>query len=108
MAVEISAMLLSSLQQMLLLFRCISAQLSALRLTEVPTPSESPGFARNSSQVFFTDFCNTSESLIDAEYTKEFRVSQPKIQWIKVIDHAGQLNRPPRPIHSSGSDAVRQ
>jgi hypothetical protein len=83
-------------------FPCSSTQLAALRRTEVRTLSEIPGFTQISWQTFSTRCCNTSKSLIGAEYTKAFTYPHSKKSiGLRSADRAGQLTAPPRPIHCS-------
>jgi hypothetical protein len=91
-------------------FPCISAQLSALAHGEECTLLKIPGFTWISWQAFSTHCCNTSKSLISAEFTKVFRYPHNlKPRWLKPGDHACQLNGPPHPIYcspKSGSGTV--
>jgi hypothetical protein len=88
-------------------FPCISAKLSALRRTEVHTLSKIPGFTWISWHTFST-CCNTSPSLIGAEYTEVFTCPQSqKSTGLRLGDRAGQLAGPPRPIHCSPKDWFR-
>jgi hypothetical protein len=83
-------------------FPCISAQISALRCTEVHNLSNIPAFTRISWRPFSTRCCNISKSQIDAEYTKAFRCSQSqKARGLRSGDCAGQFTAPPRPSHCS-------
>jgi hypothetical protein len=101
MFAEIRAMLVWALQLMLSVVS-MSTQLAALRRTEVRTLSKTPGFTRTSWQEFYTRCCNTSESLIHAEYTKAFRCPHGQnSRGLRLGDHAGQLTGPPRPVHCS-------
>jgi hypothetical protein len=64
--------------------------------------SKIPGFTRICWQAFSTLCCNTSRSLVGAEYTKALRC--PHSQKSRVLgsgDHAGQFTGPPCPIHCS-------
>jgi hypothetical protein len=81
-------------------FPCIWTQLSALCCTEVCALLKIPGFTRISWQAFCTHCCNTSKSLINAEYTKVFRcLNSQKSRGLRLRDGAGQLTGPPCPIH---------
>jgi hypothetical protein len=83
-------------------FPCISTQLSAFCHTEGPTVSKIPGFTRISWQAFSTRCCNTSKSLIGAEYTKVFRCPHSQeSRGLRSRDRAGQLTGPPRHIYCS-------
>lgn len=89
-------------------FQCISTRHSALRPTEVRTVSGIPGFTRISWQAFNTLCCNTSKSVLDAEYSRAFSCSHSqKYRELSLWDRAGQLTVPPRPNHCSPEVGLR-
>jgi hypothetical protein len=59
-----------------------------------------PRFTWISWQAFSSHCCNSSKTLIGAEYTKVFRcLHRPKARGLRSGDHAGELTRPPCSIH---------
>jgi hypothetical protein len=72
-------------------FPCISAQLSALRRTEVRTLLKIPGFTQISWQKFSALCSNTrtSKSMLGAEHTKAFRC--PQCQKAQIIEVRGSF-----------------
>jgi hypothetical protein len=83
-------------------FPCISKRLLALRRTEVRTMSKIPGVTRISWQAFCTRCCNTSKSLIGAEFTNAFRCPHSqKSRGLRSGDRAGQLAGLPHRIEWS-------
>jgi hypothetical protein len=98
---EIWAILFWFLYQMLVWFPCISTQLSVLRHTEVGIV-EIPCSTRLSWRAFFTRCCNTSTSLVGAEYAKDFKnLHSQKSRGLRSPDLASQLTGSPHPIHCS-------
>jgi hypothetical protein len=83
-------------------FPCVSTQLSALRRIDVFILSKIFGFTQFSWQAFSTRCCNTANSLIASEFTKDFRCSNSqKSIGLRPGDRAGQVTGPLCPIHCS-------
>jgi hypothetical protein len=81
-------------------FLCISTQFSAPHRTGVHTLLKIPGSTWISGQAFSPCCCNTSKSLIRAEYTEVFMCSHSqKSKRLRSGNCAGQLTGPLRPIH---------
>jgi hypothetical protein len=94
---EIRAMFLWPLQQMPCMVPIHFNKISALHCTEVHTMSNLPGFNRTSAGC-----CNTSKSLIDAQYTGGFRCPHnKKIQGINIKGSCRPVDCPLHPIHCS-------
>jgi hypothetical protein len=84
-------------------FPCISTQLSALRRTVVRTLLKSLVSPESTGRYsLLAAIRNTSKSLIDVEYTKDFRCPHSQnSRGLRSGDRAGQLTGPPRPVHCS-------
>jgi hypothetical protein len=83
-------------------FPCTSTQLSAFRHTVVRILLKISGFTQLSRQAFSTRCCNTSKSLIGAEYIKVFKCPySQKSRGLRSGNRARQFTGSPRPIHCS-------
>jgi hypothetical protein len=88
-------------------FPCISTQLSAHH-TQGHTLLNLPGLTQLYWQTFSTRCCNTSNSLVGAEYTKDFTCPHSqKSRVLRSEDHQDQLIAPPRPLHCSSKVCFR-